>query len=139
MDRRSEEPSSEAIKIDVPADKSWAIAKSAVTGAIVLRFVGPTLTPEIPQFFAALSEMMPEKDAQILFDLRELHGHNPDMKLPATRWLIDHKSRISQVTVVLRRAAALHKLVVGVLSVATGVKMRVRDDLGGESFVPTSA
>lgn len=139
MDRRSEEPSSEAIKIDVPADKSWSIAKSAVTGAIVLRFVGPTLTPEIPQFFAALSEMMPEKDAQILFDLRELHGHNPDMKLPATRWLIDHKSRISQVTVVLRRAAALHKLVVGVLSVATGVKMRVRDDLGGESFVPTSA
>jgi hypothetical protein len=139
MDRRSEEPSSEAIEIDVPADKSWAIAKSAVTGAIVLRFVGPTRTPEIPQFFAALSEMMPEKNAQILFDLRELHGHNPDIKLPATRWLLDHKSRIGQVTVVLRRAAALHKLVVGVLSVATGVKMKVRDDLGGESFAPTSA
>ena len=138
MDRRSEEASSEVITLDVPAEKSWAIAKSAVTGAIVLRFVGPTRTEEIAQFFAALSEMMPEKDAQILFDLRELHGHNPDTKLPATRWLLDHKARIGQVTVVLRRAAALHKLVVAVLGVATGVKMKVRDDLGGESFAPTS-
>lgn len=39
----------------------------------------------------------------------------------------------------LRRAAALHKLLVTVLSVATGVKMKVRDDLGGESFPPKSA
>jgi hypothetical protein len=139
MDRRSEEPSSELMKLDVPPEKSWAIAKSAVTGAIVLRFVGPTRTEEIAQFFAALSEMMPEKDAQILFDLRELHGHNPEIRLPATRWLRDHKPRIGQVTVVLRRAAALHKLLVAVLSVATGVTMKVRDDLGGESFVPTSA
>jgi hypothetical protein len=138
MDQRSEEPSSELLAIDIPAEKSWAIAKSAATGAIVLRFVGPTRTEEIAQFFAALSEMMPEKDAQILFDLRELHGHNPEIKLPATRWLLDHKSRIGQITVVLRRAAALHKLVVAVLSVATGVKMKVRDDLGGESFAPTS-
>jgi hypothetical protein len=139
MDGRSEEPSSEVIAVDVPADKSWAIAKSAVTGAIVLRFVGPTRTTEIQQFFAALSEMMPERGAQVLFDLRELRGHNPDIKLPATRWLLEHKSRIAQITVVLRRAAALHKLVVAVLSVATGVKMKVRDDLGGESFAPTSA
>src|SRR5262245_15201917 len=137
MDRRSEEPSSELFTVEVPAEKSWAIAKSAVTGAIVLRFVGPTRTEEIAPVFAALSEMMPEKDAQILFDLRELHGHNPEIKLPATRWLRDHKSRIAQITVVLRRAAALHKLVVAVLSVATGVKMKVRDDLGGESFAPT--
>jgi hypothetical protein len=129
----------DATEIVVPADKSWAIAKSAITGAIVLRFVGPTRTEEIAQFFGALGEMMPEKDAQILFDLRELHGHNPEIKLPATRWLLEHKSRIGQITVVLRRAAALHKLVVAVLSVATGVKMKVRDDLGGESFTPTSA
>src|SRR5215471_12715196 len=100
MDRRSEEPSSELIEaslaaadlpaadLSAPADRSWAIARSAVTGAIVLRFVGPTRTEEIPQFFAALSEMMPEQGAQILFDLRELHGHNPDIKLPATRWLV---------------------------------------------------
>ena len=139
MDGCSEEPTSEVIALDVPANQSWAIAKSAVTGAIVLRFVGPTRTEEIAQFFAALSEMMPEKGAQILFDLRELHGHNPEIKPPATRWLIDNKPRIGQVTVVLRRAAALHKLLVAVLSVATGVKMKVRDDLGGESFEPTSA
>jgi len=139
MDGRSEEPSSEAAELVIPPDQSWAIAKSAATGVIVLRFVGPTQTREIPQFFGALSEMMPEKDAQILFDLRQLHGHNPDMTLSATRWLVDNKSRIGQITVVLRRAAALHKLLVSVLSVATGVKMKVRDDLGGESFTPTSA
>ena len=139
MDERSEEPSSDATEAGTTSDKSWAIAMSAATGAIVLRFVGPTLTPEIPEFFAALSEMMPEKDAQVLFDLRQLHGHNPEMKGPATRWLLENKSRLGQVTVVLRRAAALHKLIVGVLSVATGVNMKVRDDLGGESFAPTSA
>src|SRR3954469_2693185 len=125
MDGRAEKPSSEAAELFVPADRSWAIAKSAVTGVIALRFVGPTQTTEIHQFFGALSELMPEKDAQILFDLRELHGHNPEMKVPATRWLLDHKSRIGQITVVLRRAAALHKLLVAVLSVATGVKMKV--------------
>jgi hypothetical protein len=138
MDRRSDEPSSEVLEIDVPPEKSWAIAKSAATGAIVLRFVGPTRTEEIAQFFAALSEMMPEKDAQILFDLRALHGHNPEIKLPATRWLLDHKSRIAQITVVHRRAAALHKLLAAVLGAATGVKMKVRDDRGGESFAAIS-
>lgn len=112
--------------------QSWAITKSAATGVIVLRFVGPTRSWEIPEFFAALNEMMPAKDAQVIFDLRELDGHNPDTKAPSKRWLMENKSRIGQVTMVVPRAATILKIVIGVLSLASGVKMKVRDDLEGE-------
>ena len=116
---------------------SWALTKSAATGAIVLRFVGPTRSWEIPEFFAALDEMMPAENAQVIFDLRELHGHNPDTKAPSKKWLLENKSRIGQVTIVVTRAATILKIVAGVLSLASGVKMKVRDDLEGE--VPTSS
>ena len=103
----------------------------------MLRFVGPTRSWEIPDFFAALNEMMPAKDAQVIFDLRELDGHNPDTKAPSKRWLMENKSRIGQVTMVVPRAATILKIVIGVLSLASGVKMKVRDDLEGE--VPVSS
>lgn len=114
---------------------SWAITKSAATGAIVLRFVGPTRSSEIPEFFSALNEMMPAENAQVIFDLRELHGHNPDTKTPSKKWLFENKSRIGQVTIVVPRAATILKIVAGVLSLASGVKMNVRDDLEGEAPV----
>jgi hypothetical protein len=117
-----------------PRDRpSWAITKSAATGTIVLRFVGPTRTSEIPEFFAALDEMMPSDNADVIFDLRELDGHNPDTKAPSKRWLMENKARIAQVTMVVPRAATILKIVVGVLSLASGVKLRVRDDLEGET------
>lgn len=114
---------------------SWALTKSAATGAIVLRFVGPTQSWEIPEFFAALDEMMPAENAQVIFDLRELHGHNPDTKAPSKKWLVQNKSRIAQVTIVVPRAATILKIVAGVLSLASGVKLKVRDDLEGEAPV----
>lgn len=114
---------------------SWAITKSAATGTIVLRFVGATRSWEIPEFFAALNEMMPAENAQVIFDLRELDGHNPDTKAPSKKWLLENKSRISQVTIVVPRAATILKIVAGVLSLASGVKMKVRDDLEGEVSV----
>jgi len=114
---------------------SWAITKSAATGTIVLRFVGATRSWEIPEFFAALNEMMPAENAQVIFDLRELDGHNPDTKAPSKKWLLENKSRIGQVTIVVPRAATILKIVAGVLSLASGVKMKVRDDLEGETSV----
>jgi len=111
---------------------SWALTKSAATGTIVLRFVGATRSWEIPEFFAALNEMMPAENAQVIFDLRELDGHNPDTKAPSKKWLLENKSRIGQVTIVVPRAATILKIVAGVLSLASGVKMKVRDDLEGE-------
>jgi len=115
-----------------PDRPSWAITKSAATGAIVLRFVGPTQSWEVPEFFAALNEMMPAENAQVIFDLRELHGHNPDTKAASKKWLQENKARIGQVTIVVPRAATILKIVAGVLSLASGVKMKVRDDLEGE-------
>ena len=114
---------------------SWALTKSASTGAIVLRFVGPTRSWEVPEFFAALNEMMPLENAQVIFDLRELEGHNPDTKAASKAWLVENKARLGQVTIVVRRAATIQKIVAGVLSLASGVKMRVRDDLDGEALV----
>ncbi|MEO8180889.1 MAG: hypothetical protein ABI895_18810 [Deltaproteobacteria bacterium] len=114
---------------------SWAITKSAATGTIVLRFVAATRTWEIPEFFAALNEMMPAENARVVFDLRELHSHNPDTKAPSKKWLMENKTRIGQITIVLPRSATLLKIAVGVLSLASGVKMRIRDDLEGEALL----
>ena len=114
---------------------SWAITKSAATGVIVLRFVGPTRSWEIPEFFAALNEMMPAENAQVIFDLRELYGHNPDTKAPSKKWLMENKGRIAQVTIVVPRGATILKIVAAVLSLVTGIKLRVRDDLEGEPLL----
>jgi hypothetical protein len=114
---------------------SWAITKSAATGVIVLRFIGPTRSSEIPEFFAALSEMMPAENAQVIFDLRELYGHNPDTKAPSKKWLMENKGRIAHVTIVVPRGATILKIVAAVLSLATGIKLRVRDELEGEPLL----
>jgi hypothetical protein len=99
----------------------------------VLRFVGRTRSWEIPEFFAALTDMMPAENAQVIFDLRELESHNPDTKGPSKKWLRENRARIGQITIVVRRAATLLKIVSGVLGLASGLKMKVRDDLEGES------
>lgn len=112
---------------------SWTITKIASTGAIVLRFVGPTRTGEVPEFLGALSEMMPDENAYIIFDLRELGGHNPETKQPIKMWLLAHKTRIASLTVVVARHATLIKVATAVIGLATGIKIKVRDDLDGEA------
>jgi hypothetical protein len=117
-----------------PHDRpSWTITKIASTGVIVLRFVGPTRTWETPEFLAALTEMMPDENANIIFDLRELDGHNPDTKQPIKKWLLANKSRIASLTVVLARYAAILKVATAVIGLATGIKIKIRDDLDGET------
>jgi hypothetical protein len=114
---------------------SWTITKLAATGTIVLRFVGPTRTWEVPEFLGALSEMMPHENANIIFDLRELDGHNPDTKQPIKLWLIANKSRIANLTLVVARYATIIKVAAAVIGLATGVKLKIRDDLDGETSV----
>lgn len=118
-----------------PSRPSWTITKVASTGTIVLRFVGPTRTWEIGEFLAALSEMMPTEHANIVFDLRDLHGHNPETKGPIKKWLIEHKARVGQITVVVQRAATMLKIVTSVIGLASGIKIRIRDDLDGGTSV----
>jgi hypothetical protein len=108
---------------------SWGITKAASTGTICLRFVGPTRTSEIPEFLSALSEMMPAEDASVVFDLRGLVGHNPATKEPIKRWLLENKPRIAQVSVIVNKSSAMLKMVTAVIALATGVRIRIRDDL----------
>ena len=107
----------------------------AGTGTIWLRFVGPTRSTETADFLAALSEMMPAEDASIVFDLRQLVGHNPDTKEPIKSWLLANKSRIAQLTVLVPKAGAIFKMVTAVIALATGVKIRIREDMGSDVSV----
>lgn len=107
---------------------SWGITKVASTGTIWLRFVGPTRSEETADFINALSEMMPAEDANIVFDLRQLVGHNPDTKEPIKAWLLQNKPRIAQITVIVPKSGAILKMVTAVIALATGVKIHIRDD-----------
>jgi hypothetical protein len=108
---------------------SWRIAKVAATGTIWLRFVGPTRTEEVPDFLKALEEMMPEEDANVVFDLRQLEGHNPETKDPIKTWLRENKPRLGTVTVLVPKAGSILKMVTAVIGLATGIKINIRDDL----------
>lgn len=79
---------------------------------------------------------MPENNAYVVFDLRELHGHNPDSKGPIKNWLIANRVRLSQVIVVVPQAATIIKMITAVVGLAAGVKILVRDDLAEEVIVP---
>ena len=114
---------------------SWTITKVASTGVIVLRFVGPTRTWETAEFLGALTEMMPDDNADIIFDLRELVGHNPETKQPIKKWLLANRTRIASLTVVLARFATILKVATAVIGLATGIKIKIRDDLDGETSV----
>lgn len=114
---------------------SWALTKGVASGTLVMRFIGPTATSDIPGFLTALSKQMPAHGAHIIFDLRELKGHNLETRTPIQKWLMDNKSRIAQVTVVVKKAATILKMATSVVGLATGLKIRIRDDLDGDASV----
>jgi hypothetical protein len=115
--------------------RSWTLSTGAASGSLIVRFVGPTATHEIPEFLAALAQNMPPHSAHITFDLRELQGHNVEARVPIQRWLIDNRSRIAQVTVLVRKAATIIKMATSVVALATGMKIEIRNDLGVDSSV----
>lgn len=114
---------------------SWVLTKGVASGTLVMRFIGPTATSDIPAFLAALTKQIPARGAHIVFDLRELQGHNLDTRAPIQKWLIENKPRILQVTVVVKKAAAILKMATSVVGLATGLKIRIRDDLEGDASV----
>lgn len=126
-------------RIDGPARgqgaPSWTLTTGAASGSLILRFVGPTATREIPDFLAALSQNLPPHSAHLIVDLRELEGHNLDTRAPIQRWLIEHRSRIAQVTVLVKKAATIIKMATSVVALATGMKIEIRDDLAVASSV----
>lgn len=125
-----------SVATSLPQERpSWTITKVASTGVIVLRFVGPTRTWEVAEFLVALTEMMPDEKANIIFDLRELDGHNPETKQPIKKWLLANRTRIASLTVVLARFATILKVATAVIGLATGIKIKIRDDLDGATSV----
>ena len=112
---------------------SWVLSTGTASGSLILRFIGPTATADIPDFLAALSKHMPPREAHLIFDLRELQGHNLDVRAPMQRWLADNRERISQVTVLVRKAATIVKMAASVVALATRMNIEIRDESGGDS------
>jgi len=108
---------------------SWGITKLAACGTIWLRFDGAIPTPQVSAFINALSEMMPPSDAHIVFDLRRLGHYNPEIREPLKAWLRGNKPRIAKLTVLASRSATIVKMVSAAMALATGVKIRIRDDV----------
>ncbi|HTV18209.1 MAG TPA: hypothetical protein VMG12_06050 [Polyangiaceae bacterium] len=114
--------------------KSWTLEHTA-PGTLLLRFVGPTLTAEIPGLFAAMTRHMPRGTAHLVFDIRQLEGHNSEVRAAFQRWLMEHRSRISNITVVVRKAATVLQMAASVVKLATGLRLEIRDDLESDAAV----
>jgi hypothetical protein len=114
---------------------SWSLTTGVASGTIILRFVGPTATHEIADFIAALSKHMPERGAHIIFDLRELEGHNLETRAPMQRWLSANRSRITKVTVVVKKAMTIVKMAASVVALAARMEIEIRDDLESDASV----
>ena len=114
---------------------SWTLTTGAASGTLLLRFVGPTPTHEIPDFIAALTQNLPTRPAHIVFDLRQLEGHNLETRAPMQRWLMANRPRIAKVTVVVKKAATILKMATSVVGLAAGMKIEIRDDLESDASV----
>ena len=78
---------------------------------------------------------MPARHAHIVFDLRQLEGHNLETRAPMQRWLMANRSRIAKVTVVVHKAATIIKMATSVVGLAAGMKIEIRDDLESDASV----
>lgn len=104
--------------------------QTAPGAPLLLRFVGPTPTASFDQFLASLSARLPEADATLVFDLRELEGYNPEIKEPIRVWLLRHKLAIRELVVVVRKSDTILKMVTAAIGLAVGVKIAVREEAG---------
>ncbi len=112
-----------------PNHSTWRIGRAPRDGAIWLKFVGPTPTEEVGAFLDTLTASMPQSRARVVFDLRELNGYNPDTKQPIKRWLIEHKLRLAEVTVLIPKSGMWLRMVTAAIGLAVGVKICIRDEL----------
>jgi hypothetical protein len=114
--------------MDASRSASWQISV-APGGVIHAKFVGPTPSAEIAPFIDALVAAMPDANARFVFDLRELAGYNSETKAPMKAWLLQHKLAIQELTVLVPKSGTFLKMVVAAIALATGVKMRIVEDL----------
>ena len=89
----------------------------------------------MPDLLAALTRHLSEAPTHLVFDIRELEGHNSEARAAFQQWLMEHHSRIAGVTVVVEKAATLLQVAASVVKLATGLKIQVRDDLESDASV----
>jgi len=122
--------------MEADGSESWQI-RVASSGVIVCNFVGPTPLDELSAFIAALGEIMPPANARLVFDLRELGGYNAETKAPMKAWLLEHKLAIRELTVLVPKSSTILKVVVAAIALATGMKLRIREDFDETASLST--
>jgi hypothetical protein len=122
-----------AMAPECAADGCWSIGETGHSATLLLRFVGPTPTQEFRRFLAALSERLPHAPATLVFDLRQLGGHNPEAKEPMKEWLLANKLAIREIVVVVPRSKVILKMVTAAIGLAVGVKITIREELAPDS------
>jgi hypothetical protein len=120
------------------ADGCWSIAETAHSGVLLLKFVGTTPTHEFGQCLAALTARLPDQPATLVFDLRQLGGHNPDAKEPMKNWLLANKLLIHELVVVVPKSNVILKMVTAAIGLAVGVKITIREELASDSAAATA-
>jgi hypothetical protein len=115
------------------ADGCWSIGETAQSGTLLLKFVGTTPTLEFRRFLSALSERLPEVPATLVFDLRQLGGHNPEAKEPMKDWLLANKLALREIVVVVPNSKIILKMVTAAIGLAVGVKITIREELASDN------
>jgi len=113
--------------MDADSTASWTVSKAA-NGVIYSKFIGPTPLDEILKFLVALDALMPDANARLVFDLRELGGYNSETKEPMKSWILKHKLAIRELTVVVPKSGVILTMVTAAIALATGMKISIRED-----------
>jgi hypothetical protein len=80
-----------------------------------------------------LTARLPEQPATLVFDLRQLGGHNPDAKEPMKNWLLANKLLIRELVAVVPKSNVILKMVTAAIGLAVGVKITIREELASDS------
>jgi hypothetical protein len=121
------------------ASKSWQLSTSGDKELIWITFVGPTTSEEIPDLMAALTAVLPDSRAKLVFDLRKLEGYNPDSKEAFKAWLSEHKLEIEEAVVLVPKAHVMVRMVAAAIALAVGVKIRIEEAFEApDSVTPAS-
>jgi len=108
------------------SNSGWSITR-APDGSLVCTFSGPTRSDEFRKCLAALTASMPRSGARLIFDWRQVVGYNPETKEAIKTWLLEHKLSVDDVVAVVPQAKPILKMVVAAVSLAVGVRIKVRE------------
>lgn len=95
------------------------------SGAIVLKFVGPTPPDAFTQILKELDAAMPASGARLVWDLRLLVGHNPEVRRLIIDFLSKQRKRIFSIDVIVPDSNAIVRMVSATVGLAVGIKINL--------------